>query len=601
MDANGGTLSLGSLVSTYEKLEVDDYQRPYTWTKDEIEELFADLDDCVRDKTPHFFGTLILQQVSDKHVKVVDGQQRLTTSFIMVAALRDELLSLPVRTISGGTGHVEVYVPQKVNEYLLVDNQVDRHRFSPNRTIRELMQTVVMAAKADQRAVPKRDRSQGETTLKFRKAVTHIRKTISEDLAKSATDEEKLVRINELLEALLKRFHLLRVLTSDDAESLDIFLTLNNRGVPLGPSDLVRGEVLKRLGANLIGKPLNDLHKANLSEWNAISEAVKEPEAFLRHYLVSISDEKVQKKKVVDAVMKVLRSNGPSTEQEERAARKFWGDLKDAAENYGKIVTPFTSDLPKNSAKCYLVLLNGLMKSHRILLLNILPTGLDDDDLDETVRLLFVFGFAYYINGGNAQDLENDFQTWGRSYSKSKNLGELQGKLIEGIKKNPIDAAEYFSGEADGDFVTRALLYAINHKISTRTWPLSEYHLEHIAPQTTTEWWNNAIFGDPEGDGDAYEELVSRLGNLTLLDPEKNWKIKNWPWFDPSRVDKSKKTEYSGASTIITDELRLESKWDADDIELRSEWLIEMFSYIWSEDKDLLAKVKRYTDWRASR
>jgi transcriptional regulator of heat shock response len=361
MDANGGTLSLGSLVSSYEKLEVDDYQRPYTWSKDEIEELFADLDDCVRDKTPHFFGTLILQQVNDKHVKVVDGQQRLTTSFILVAALRDELLSLPVRTISGGVGHVEVYVPQKVNEYLLVENQVDRHRFSPNRTIRDLMQNVVMAAKHEQRAVPKRDRSQGETTLKFRKAVTHIRKTVAEDLAKKVTDEEKLVRINELLEALLKRFHLLRVLTSDDAESLDIFLTLNNRGVPLGPSDLVRGEVLKRLGANLIGKPLNDLHKTNLSEWNAISEAVKEPEAFLRHYLVSISDEKVQKKKVVDTVMKVLRSQGTSTDEEERAARKFWSDLKAASEIYGKVVTPFTTDLPKNSAKCYLVLLNGLM------------------------------------------------------------------------------------------------------------------------------------------------------------------------------------------------------------------------------------------------
>lgn len=598
MDANGGTLSLAALVSTYEKLEVDDYQRPYTWSKDEIEELFADLDDCVRDKNPHFFGTLILQQVSDKHVKVVDGQQRLTTSFILVAALRDELLALPDRTISGGPGRVEVYVPQKVNEYLLVDNQVDRHRFSPNRTIRDLMSTVVMPARADQRAVPKRDRSQGETTLKFRKAVTLIRKTITDDLAKCATNELKLERINDLLEALLKRFHLLRVLTSDDAESLDIFLTLNNRGVPLGPSDLVRGEVLKRLGNNLVGKPLNDLHKKNLNEWNVISESVKEPEAFLRHYLVSTSDEKVQKKKVVDTVMKVLRANGTTAEQEELAASKFWGELKAAAEIYAKIVSPFASDLPKNSAKCYLVLLNGLMKSHRILLLNILKVELSSDDLDEVIRLLFIFGFAYYINGGNAQDLENDFQTWGRSFAKTKDLAVLKAKLINGIDKNPIDAADYFSGEADGDFVTRALLYAINHKLSARTWPLSEYHLEHIAPQTTTEWWNNAIFGDPAGDSDAYDELVSRVGNLTLLDPEVNWKIKNWPWFDAARADKSKKTEYGKASTKITEELRGEPDWDSDDIESRSAWLIEMFQLIWNTDKGKLAEVKRFTEWR---
>lgn len=598
MDATGGTLSLAALVSNYEKLEVDDYQRPYTWTKDEIEELFADLDDCVRDKIPHFFGTLILQQVSDKHVKVVDGQQRLTTSFVLVAALRDELMSLPNRTISGGPGRVEVYVPQKVNEYLLVESQVDRHRFSPNRTIRDLMSTVVMPAKADQRTVPKRDRTQGETTLKFRKAVTLIRKTIADDLAKHSTDEAKLVRINELLEALLKRFHLLRVLTSDDAESLDIFLTLNNRGVPLGPSDLVRGEVLKRLGNNLSGKPLNDLYKRNLNEWNVISDSVKEPEAFLRHYLVSVSDEKVQKKKVVDAVMKVLRANGNSADQEEQAATKFWAELKSAAEIYAKIVTPFSSDLPKDSAKCYLILLNGLMKSHRILLLNVLKAEPTPEEVDEIIRLLFIFGFVYYINGGNAQDLENEFQAWGRAFAKSKDVSILKAKLINGIDKNPVDVFDYFSGEADGDFVSRALLYAINHRLSVRTWPLSDYHLEHIAPQTTTEWWNNAIFGDPAGDSDAYEELVSRVGNLTLLDPEVNWKIKNWPWFDAAQADKSKKTEYAKASTKITEELRNESTWDSEDVEERSKWLMEMFELIWNVDRTKLNAVKRFTDWR---
>jgi hypothetical protein len=598
MDANGGTLSLAALASAYEKLEVDDYQRPYTWTKDEIEELFADLDDCVRDKNPHFFGTLILQQVNDKHVKVVDGQQRLTTSFVLVAALRDELMALPDKTISGGPGRVEVYVPQKVNEYLLVDSQVDRHRFSPNRTIRDLMSTVVMPAKADQRPVPKRDRSLGETTLKFRKATSLIRKTVADDLAKQSSNEAKLIRINELLEALLKRFHLLRVLTSDDAESLDIFLTLNNRGVPLGPSDLVRGEVLKRLGNSLVGKPLNDLHKKNLNEWNVISESVKEPEAFLRHYLVSTSDEKVQKKKVVDAVMKVLRANGNSSEQEERAAAKFWSDLKTAAELYAKIVTPFSSDLPKDSAKCYLVLLNGLMKSHRILMLNVLKVDPPAEELDEIVRLLFIFGFVYYINGGNAQDLENDFQSWGRAFAKTKDVSALKAKLINGIDINPVDAEDYFSGEADGDFVTRALLYAINHRLSVRTWPLSDYHLEHIAPQTTTDWWNKAIFGDPAGDSDAYEELVSRVGNLTLLDPEVNWKIKNWPWFDSARADKSKKTEYAKASTKITEELRNEPDWDSDDVEARSSWLIQMFQLIWNTDKSKLGQVKRFTDWR---
>jgi hypothetical protein len=122
---------------------------------------------------------------------------------------------------------------------------------------------------------------------------------IRTDLEVLATSEEKLSRINDFIDALRDRFLTLKVQTTNLSESLEIFLTLNNRGLPLGASDLVRGEILAKLGEGESEHKQSSIHKKVFEEWSDIADNVREVEVFLRHYLVATGSEKIQKKNLM--------------------------------------------------------------------------------------------------------------------------------------------------------------------------------------------------------------------------------------------------------------------------------------------------------------
>lgn len=66
------------------------YQRNYAWEKDEIEQLLADIYDS---NERYYLGSLIVDEIAPKTFSVIDGQQRLTTLFLLLTFLRDETLS----------------------------------------------------------------------------------------------------------------------------------------------------------------------------------------------------------------------------------------------------------------------------------------------------------------------------------------------------------------------------------------------------------------------------------------------------------------------------------------------------------------------------
>ena len=76
---------------------VPEYQRPYVWQEDNIEELIEDLYYAFENKedNDYFLGSLVLKKDKEERIQeyeILDGQQRLTTFFMMIAVLRDLLI-----------------------------------------------------------------------------------------------------------------------------------------------------------------------------------------------------------------------------------------------------------------------------------------------------------------------------------------------------------------------------------------------------------------------------------------------------------------------------------------------------------------------------
>ncbi len=586
MEANANTPSIASVVNDYRKLEVDDYQRSYAWDSQQIHDFFVDLQEATNTGTSHFFGSLILQTEGNGTAAVVDGQQRLTTTFLTVAALRDAVLNLPDDTINQ-PGRIPIRVADVAWSFLIPDNDPTVPRFWSNKFLRKILLECVLPIPENQAAIPDRDI---QLTLRFRKAIRQIREEVRKDLDHFETNEAKLVRVHEMLTTLTKRFLVLRVVTESIDESLDIFLTLNNRGLPLGPSDLVRGQIMSTRGAGLEVRQQQKLHQQIFEEWRVISDNVEEPEVFLRHYLVATGDKKVTKKKVVETVAERIKDENDV--RSKVLAEQFWKDLIDASEVYGRIINPgYETDFTY-----HMHILETISKSHRIFLLGLLRSGGKQEDIEVATRLLYVLGFRYVMSGLNAQKLEDFFQKLCGLMRDGSPLNHIHQLLRDMIEETTVDVSKYLKTAGDNIGISRAILHGINRYIapSAYQYPLdSKIHLEHIAPQGETEHWISEMFSGNQDLYDDYSDLISEVGNFTLLDKTINLEVKQKPFIE-------KKAEYEKSGLYITRHLVPIQTWKQEQIEARTDWVIECFELIW-HSKPVSGKPETFNDWYSKR
>ncbi|WP_172812153.1 DUF262 domain-containing protein, partial [Dietzia sp. 111N12-1] len=77
-------------VGTADRYVIPLYQRNYTWGEDQIGQLFSDVSEAYKadSESTYFLGNLVVAEPSaDGRYEVIDGQQRLTTLFVIIAAL----------------------------------------------------------------------------------------------------------------------------------------------------------------------------------------------------------------------------------------------------------------------------------------------------------------------------------------------------------------------------------------------------------------------------------------------------------------------------------------------------------------------------------
>lgn len=89
-----GTCYLHELLDSETKIGLPEYQRPYSWDKEQVRQLVTDLNDHFSGKPtdhdlPYYLGTILLFQNKDGSFEVIDGQQRLTTLLLMDHAFQD--------------------------------------------------------------------------------------------------------------------------------------------------------------------------------------------------------------------------------------------------------------------------------------------------------------------------------------------------------------------------------------------------------------------------------------------------------------------------------------------------------------------------------
>ncbi len=615
MVAGGEIKNITALLSNNEVFEVPDFQRNYSWEPKQAEELFQDIVEASRSNDDHFLGSLILHRIvspgKPARLQVVDGQQRLTTLFLLVALIRDYAQGLSIQNIPDANNHAApIEVTFQAQGILFRDDQ--SYRFEPHPLVAPLIQTRVFAFPGPNRqALPQKHFSY---SLPLRKTYKKLSALLAEQLKKCSDDEAKLRLLNDYLRAIKTKLKLLEVTSDTQSEAYDIFMTLNSRGLPLGASDMVKSEIFKHLTEGLSGNAL-DLRSAQLSgDWKVIIDALDKGDLdqFLRHYVVSVETEAVTAKKVYEKVQLKLKGTHDAPKDAKLESNAMLQELMVSAELYGQLLTGkadwVQSPVKRKDAELSLTLLEEILDSYRIFLMVVVDpriNNLSTDQRIELIRLTEVVSFRWVHAGLNAQNLENNFQKWAMALRGGSTFEQVVALIKPEIPHDDSVKREFEEIIESSSFV-RAVLFKINQKkwdeSHTVTYSTSSFHVEHIAPDKPTDHWQGVLFpGDASNRDVEYDAAVELWGNKTLLDWKINLSIKQKPFDkkrsgDPSPPPAGFKG-YKDSNIDITRDIGLEvDDWDRDVIAQRNKWIADCFVKVWSVEEDI-AGIVSFSDW----
>jgi hypothetical protein len=604
MAEGGGIAGLMALFADTQTLEVPDFQRNYSWGEDQIDEFHKDIVLATKFKYDHFLGSVILMRSStegnSKVFQVIDGQQRLTTIFMYIAIVRDKVMSLEVQEIRPqGEFGTSINVRSKANDLIYSSEESGDARFKSNSLLRTFIYEHIFREPSPTR--PSMPKSHKYFSLDLRKAYSRISDLLDMELKKYQSDQEKLQFLWELVKTFQTRLQILRITTSTYAESFDIFMTLNSRGLALGPSDLVKSLFMKHNAAGLSATQTADQNMHISNVWKEITDNIGDGDVdqFLRHYLVAKQPDSVQAKRIYRMIESLVNTEDgdPKT-----ISLSLLSEINRKSGIYSQLIKPENIEDSFIAENCKM--LHPLLDSFRIFMLTILDenASLTLIQRRELAHLCEVISVRWVLTGGNAQELEDHFQ-------KVSLLVNTMGVSFETIvetllSKMPTDSRvqAQFNIDTTKTALVRSVLFRINRIIGDSSEMMildpKKMHVEHIAPASMTEEWKIALFGVTNDDVSAeYSVRVEQWGNKTLLDRKINESIGQKGFRD--KCDGSSGGNWGGyrdTPLAITRELVRESSWSYELIKRRNKWLSDCFLKIWSVNPRL-NEVVPFHDW----
>ena len=254
------------------KLIVPANQRDYAWTDQEVTRLFQDLAKAKSDNADYFLGAVVTISGKGETLEVVDGQQRLATTAILLAAFRDHLRD----------NNEDVLVESINNEFLTSIDRSSRARV-PNLKLNvddnDLFRRIVVSELDNIESYATRV-SQQLILSAYKLAQAHVRYVVS---ALDAKDHGDI--INDWVSFIENNALVVLMRVPDTADAYKMFETLNARGLETSQADLIKNY--------LFGRSAERLTEVQ-NRWGLMRGALEALDdnditvTFLRHALITV-------------------------------------------------------------------------------------------------------------------------------------------------------------------------------------------------------------------------------------------------------------------------------------------------------------------------
>lgn len=539
------------------------YQRTYSWTERECGQLWDDIVRCGQNDSiaVHFIGSIVyieegLSQVTHQApLLVIDGQQRLTTVTLLLAALAE--------AIGQNNEPFDGFSQRKIRNYYLVNPEEDGERHFKlllSQTDKDTLTAIVGGTESP--PTPSR-------------RVTENYELFKEWLIDYAGD------IPALCKGLAKLVLVDIALNRDQDNPQLIFESMNSTGKELSQADLIRNFILMGLKPKLQTR----LYK---EYWRPMELAFGQEaygthfDGFMRHYLTVKTGEIPRLNAVYDAFKEHAHSSKEEGAESDEHIENLLTELRDYARHFCAMALGAESDPDLKRAFHDLrelkveVAYPFLLEIYHDYAEGVLPK----EDLAQAVRLIESYVFRRAICAIPTNSMNKTFATFSKALKKDAYLESIQAHflLLPSYRRFPRD------NEFHRDIQTRDLynfrsrsywLRRFENYDRKETVPVDEYTIEHILPQNenlSAEW--KASLGSEWQR--IQEDWLHTLGNLTLTGY--NSELSDRPFVEKRDM----KGGFKDSPIRLNEGLGQLDDWNEDAIKARADQLAEQGVKVWA-------------------
>ena len=487
--------------------KIPEYQRDYAWTDEQLERLWSDLEVSFNNynsqkDNKYFFGSIVLAAESDEEGPyiVIDGQQRLTTFILM----SNVILKKYYEDLKAKSDAQSEDITQEKVEACIKDNNTKRLTYQGKSQVMTDFQKIL-----------------DDENLWARKTQKEIEKNGYIDAYKNTAKffEEKFSLIEkkyEFIKYIYKKINLIRIVCDSEESAMVLFETINDTGLNLTHEDIIKMYFMQEYDKKQLNRQVieNDWKKLknNLKNYIGFENFLM---VFIYCYLCMRPDVSLRKTYKEEIIKKL---NSTNTIDKVETELSSYSDTLIQAYNSGNQYVNSIRNLMSVAWSVYgASLIAQIWKNYNN------NNNERDDLLCATRRFLYLALMSDYNISTIQQTLINILKML-KNKSNVQNITKVLDDFIK--EKDMISRSNIcLSNLAYGDKALKIILLSLEYKANTPYIELtSRIHADHILPKEYQKEpaWSHIV------DHNRAESIINSLGNMALLESNKNISQKNF-------------------------------------------------------------------------